>query len=143
MHWDSIVARKIEAAQAEGVFDDLPGQGRPLKLYRNPYIAKDMRISFDVLQNAGFAPRWIELDREIRDRLKLARKDLALGFDPDETGSKASVHALHNFTAAIEEINVMIQALNLLVPSDRFTRVLIDASSEVARIQNTWWNAGS
>lgn len=95
-----------------------------------------MRISFDVLQNAGFAPRWIELDCEIRERLQLARNDLALGYDPDGTGIQASLYAVHNLTVAIEQINVMIKALNLLVPSDRFTRVLLGASSERARIRN-------
>lgn len=47
---------------AYGAFDNLPGKGRPLKLYANPFVERDWQLAFEMLAAAVFAPLWIELD---------------------------------------------------------------------------------
>ncbi len=71
--WEDLAEQRIRAAQEEGLFDDLPGRGRPLTLDDNP-LAGDMQTGFRLLKNAGFAPEWIELDKEIRAELEALRE---------------------------------------------------------------------
>ena len=70
--WETAVDRAIREAQEQGAFDRLPGHGKPLDLAENPY-AGEWAVAFHVLDNAGIAPLWMELNREIVAR----REDLA------------------------------------------------------------------
>src|SRR4051794_32010259 len=61
-HWvDSIIA----GAQERGEFDNLPGAGKPLKLVDSPF-ANGLEVGYGLMKNAGIAPFWVELDKEIR-----------------------------------------------------------------------------
>ena len=62
--WESWVEEAIEEARERGEFDDLPGHGKPLKIETNAY-APEMSLAFSTLKNAGYAPTWMELDRQI------------------------------------------------------------------------------
>jgi hypothetical protein len=64
--WDSLVERRIREAQKQGLFDDLPGKGEPLDLSDNPFLDPSWRTAYKFLQDHGFAPEWIELDKDIR-----------------------------------------------------------------------------
>ncbi|HEX2325900.1 MAG TPA: DUF1992 domain-containing protein, partial [Chloroflexota bacterium] len=62
--WEGHVEQMIREAQERGEFDDLPGAGKPLDLTDNPY-AGEWQSAFRTARNAGAAPLWVELDREI------------------------------------------------------------------------------
>lgn len=62
--WEHWVDRAIKDAQEAGEFDNLPGHGKPLQLDDDAY-AGDWAVGFRVLKNAGMAPLWMELDKEI------------------------------------------------------------------------------
>ena len=62
--WEGHVEQMIREAQARGEFDNLPGAGKPLDLSDNPY-AGEWQSAFRTARNAGAAPLWVELDREI------------------------------------------------------------------------------
>jgi DnaJ homolog subfamily C member 28 len=66
---ESAIEKQIREAIERGDFDHLPGSGKPLDLSENPYTPPDWRLSFKILQDAGMAPDWIELDKEIRREL--------------------------------------------------------------------------
>ena len=63
--WETWVDRLIVAAQERGDFDDLPGHGKPLRIEESPF-AGGLDIGFGILKNAGVAPYWVELEKEIR-----------------------------------------------------------------------------
>ena len=63
-NWDNWVDKAIEEAKARGEFDDLPGQGKPLRVESNPF-APEMDLAHSILKNADMAPPWIELNRAI------------------------------------------------------------------------------
>ncbi|HEX7593708.1 MAG TPA: DUF1992 domain-containing protein [Anaerolineae bacterium] len=63
---ESTIEKQIRQAIERGEFDHLPGKGKPLDLSENPYTPADWRLAYKVLQDAGIAPDWIELDKEIR-----------------------------------------------------------------------------
>ncbi len=60
-----LVEEKILKAQAEGVFDNLPGKGKPLRFEPGPPVNSSLRVSFKILRNAGILPPELELRREI------------------------------------------------------------------------------
>jgi hypothetical protein len=62
--WDSHVDRVIREAQVRGEFDNLPGEGKPLDLEDNPF-AGEWQSAYRIARNAGAAPLWVILDREI------------------------------------------------------------------------------
>lgn len=62
--WDDWIEKEIQEAMARGEFANLPGHGKPLQIESNPFDpSTDM--AYSRLKNAGYAPTWMELDREI------------------------------------------------------------------------------
>lgn len=66
--WDSWIDDAIQEAQERGDFDNLPHHGQPITIAETPF-APDMNAALTTLKNAGYAPTWMELDRDIT-RLK-------------------------------------------------------------------------
>lgn len=62
--WQSSIDSAIEQAISEGQFDNLPGHGKPLQIETNPF-QPELDAGFSQLRNAGYAPTWMEIDREI------------------------------------------------------------------------------
>src|SRR5580765_4792291 len=62
---ETISERRIRDAQDEGLFSNLPGQGKPLNLDDDRGIPEDLRLTFKVLKNAGCLPVEMKLHREI------------------------------------------------------------------------------
>jgi hypothetical protein len=62
--WESWVDKAIAEARDRGEFDNLPGRGKPLQLDDAPF-ADGREIGFGILKNAGMAPYWVELNKEI------------------------------------------------------------------------------
>lgn len=62
--WDSWIEEAILEAQANGEFDNLPHAGMKIELEDTPF-APDMASALRTLKNAGYAPTWMEIDREI------------------------------------------------------------------------------
>ena len=49
-----VAERKIEEALAGGAFENLPGQGLPLKLDDLSHLPPDMRMAYTILKNGGY-----------------------------------------------------------------------------------------
>lgn len=62
---EDLVEDKVREAQARGDFDNLPGKGRPLRLSENPLVPPHIEMTHRLLANAGFAPDWVELAKDI------------------------------------------------------------------------------
>jgi len=61
---DTIAEARIEQAIREGVFDDLPGAGRPLALDDDRLVPEELRAAYRVLKSAGFVPPEVEARRD-------------------------------------------------------------------------------
>jgi hypothetical protein len=61
----NIVEERIQEAQREGLFDNLPGKGKPLKLDDDSAIPDDLRLTFKILKNSNCLPIEMELRKEI------------------------------------------------------------------------------
>jgi hypothetical protein len=71
--WEGHVEQSIRDAQERGEFDNLPGAGKPLDLEENPF-AGEWQSAFRMARNAGAAPLWVQLDREIASDLSGLRE---------------------------------------------------------------------
>ena len=132
--WESLIDRQIREAMEEGSFDDLPHQGEPLPNDDNPHAA-EWGLAFHVLRNAGFAPPWIEADKEVRELL--ARRDTILeraarGIAPTTIGMRRDVDAL---TRLVAEANAAITRLNSEAPSTRQHRRPLVLADELERYE--------
>ena len=70
---ETIAENRILAAQDEGLFDNLPGQGKPLDLFDDSGVPEDLRLTFKILKNAGCLPIEMEAQREIHNLQELLR----------------------------------------------------------------------
>ncbi len=89
------IEEQIRRAMQEGKFDDLPGQGKPLRLEENPFEDPDMRMANHLLRSAGFTLPWIEKKREIEALSGQARRSLRQSWEWRQTALQA--HSPGNF----------------------------------------------
>ena len=128
------VSKQIQEAMERGDFKDLPGKGKPQQFDDNPYIPPAVRTVNQMLKDNGFAPRWIEIDKEIRAETEKAEKlienlkgrrrrlEAQLRAQPLKRDAIRSVfeqeriRALETYTAQLQQLNQKIQQRNLMMP---------------------------
>ena len=84
-----IVEERILNAQRDGLFDNLPGKGKPLELDDDSRIPTALRASFRILKNAGILPPELRLRREISSLRQM------LEFVQDEDEAKDLVREIN------------------------------------------------
>ncbi len=137
--WDSLADRKIREAMEDGVFNDLPGKGKPIHWDENPFASREQEAAFSLLKNAGYTLPWIAELQEIEADLGHARRALLrnwrwLARQPDEPGAGAEewARAQAAFREQIDSVNRRIHLYNLKVPADGFQRLPVDPQREIA-----------
>lgn len=60
----------------QGDFENLPGKGRPLNLDSNPHVDPAEDTLYRILSRNGFAPEWVELNKEIHSGIAEWRTSL-------------------------------------------------------------------
>jgi hypothetical protein len=63
--FEKIVEERIQKAQKDGMFKNLPGAGKPIQ-FEDANIPEDLRIAYKILKNANFLPPEIELRKQIQ-----------------------------------------------------------------------------
>ena len=63
--FDKIVEERIQRAQEDGVFDNLPGKGKPLKLEDDSLVPEELRLTYKILKNSNCLPMEMELRKQI------------------------------------------------------------------------------
>lgn len=130
--FERIAERKIEEAIAEGAFDNLRGRGKPLS-------ASDLETPLDIriLKNAGVAPEWIQVSKEIESLRKECRdlfertgreyrrrrgsaESLPVGSSEREQRMDSFLQWLAksrvNFYRSLKRVNSEILKINILAP---------------------------
>ena len=92
-----LVEDRIQKAQDEGVFDNLPGKGKPLNLEDDSSVPEDLRLTFKVLKNA----RCLPIEMELRKEIFSLRQLLDAAIDPEDR------------RALRRELNLLILNFNL------------------------------
>ena len=126
----AVAERKIQEAIEEGVFDNLPGKGKPLQLDDDPFTPPHLRLANRILKNAGVLPDWMQLEKDIEAaRSECSRmlaemersypERLAALVSPESKQKFASWHARDRseYLRAIKQVNLEIAKLSLMAPS--------------------------
>lgn len=114
----------IYDSMKRGEFENLKGQGKPLKLDPiNPVLDNIEQKINKMLSNSGFAPEWITLDKEIRTAVDKLKSDMETAWNkhgPHPMRQEQLMHweqCLSEFQDSVSTINRKIFNLNLIVPS--------------------------
>ena len=130
---------------SKGEFDNLPLAGKPLpvKVDYNPYSDFTTHKMNEILVEGGFAPEWVTLQKEIRDRIEEIKKKLTkerrrLGAGPLNEKNKVSWDMFcEDFEEKwVKQLNNDIKRFNLLVPPAMFNKqmFLFDLKKEAAKV---------
>ena len=145
--------KQIEEAMERGEFKNLPGEGKPLKLDTNPYLTPQARMTNRLLKENGFAPRWIELEKEIKKEkaqlerllknLKGRRKRLEAiaqqyphrreAISRSFEGERA--RGIEQYSEKLENLNQKIRRVNLLMPTRNRQYALINRTEALNDFQ--------
>lgn len=119
--WGDVIEDKIKQAQDEGVFDDLPGQGKPLRLDDN---SSEDWLGHHMLHEAGLLPDWLQLRKEIhyaRPKVVQALRDYRthgqMGRTPVSSSIPTTAEIEDRYLALARAINRKIDEHNRLCPS--------------------------
>lgn len=134
----------IREAIGDGKFDNLPGQGKPLRLDDNPHANPEWRLAHHMLHSSGYTLPWIALRQEIEGELEAARmalqhawrwrqKGLAVSTPVDQVEAEWQ-RARTAFEGKLATVNRMIADYNIQAPSDKFQLALRKVEREVAAI---------
>jgi Domain of unknown function (DUF1992) len=110
MPFSRLAERRIKEAMREGVFDHLPGAGRPLDLEEYFSAPEDLRMAFSILKNAKCVPAEVELLKEI------ARLERAVAEASDAHARAALERTLANRRT---ELGILLERARLSVRTPR------------------------
>lgn len=136
---ESMAEKMLREAIEAGEFDNLPGKGQPVDLSENPFENPDLRVVHKLLRDAGFAPAWIEEQKDIAATFEAARQTLTRawkiyrpgGVSPNDAAWEKNVA---KFREKAAELNSRIRLYNLKVPSAVFQRRLFDADKVIEAV---------
>ncbi len=115
--FERIAEEKIRRAQREGIFDELPGRGRPLQIEDDRGVPEDLRLAYKILKNADCLPPELALKKEIRQM-----EDM-LSAIPDEREQYRQIKRL-NFK--IMKLNMMGRRSPLFEETQVYYKKLVD-----------------
>lgn len=108
-----MVERHISEAQAQGVFDNLPGAGKPLQLDDDAMVPEELRAAYRILKNSGYVPPEVEALRDLRE----VEQMLERAHDDAERSALAG-----KFSALMARAGIM-RGRNFSVDNDYFLKV--------------------
>lgn len=153
MSWMEIIAdRKIRDAMDEGVFENLPGKGKPLNLDQDPRVPPEQRAAYRLMKEAQFLPDWIQADKEIRvfqegleARIARFRETWQLNRESLLETAPRSRRLRHDHerdqflyktALALVELNRRIDHLNLIVPTLGQQRLRVDVNERMTELED-------
>jgi hypothetical protein len=127
----NVVEQRIQHSQREGDFENLSGKGKPLEMVGNPHADPDEDIAYRVLAKNGFAPEWVELNKDIRFRIWRWRAALRLAWQQQQEDTQRDecekqqkwTTLLMQFEEELQDVNRKV-LLNIL-----YTCILVNSQT--------------
>ena len=73
--WADVVSKRIEEAMRRGDFDNLAGQGKPLRVEQEPFVPEDQQMAYKLLKNNDMTPSWIAERKEMLRAMETWREN--------------------------------------------------------------------
>ena len=115
--YESLIDQIMNKAQADGLMDNLPGQGQPLNLEDDALVPDEYRLGHRMLKASGFAPPWIEAQREVeqeRARLDTWLKDAKRRLPHLDAPARAALKVAYR--RKLDDLQRLIMNYNLQAP---------------------------
>lgn len=133
--FQSLIDQHIAAAEAAGAFQNLPGAGKPLNLDDDSTVPPEYRTAFRLLKNAGFAPPWIELQKEIRtEQASLSTWRDAQNRRWADCDAEEQQQLRAEYRRRLIALNRQITSFNLMAPRSAPHLPTFRVEAEVARL---------
>lgn len=143
--WKEMAEESIEEAIRSGVFDNLPGRGKPLKLIENPY-APGTELAYQLLRDNQYTLPWISQRMSLLARIESLREEIRLSWCDHQAAYEASSNTVDRLSLAqhwqemlaswaelIREQNKEIATLNLKQPADYLEIMKLSLDRELTR----------
>ena len=141
---ERIAHEKIRDSMGRGEFKNLKGMGKPLRREHDNPVIDDMQQKLNrLLSDAGFAPEWIALNKEIRQSIENVKKRLSAcwskcGPHPMTPERKKEwEQELEELSQTVKNINKKINNFNLIVPSLTAQRTHVRLELLVSKVTAT------
>lgn len=144
-HWSSVMDELFEEAVRDGVFDNLPGQGKPLNLTKNPF-GGDHDLAYQLLKDNDYTLPWISERNEITKQVDQFRSKIpkvwqryvseyqASRSDTVRLSLKLGWNGyLEELQTRIVELNALIANVNLKQPGERLEILKLSLKQELSR----------
>jgi hypothetical protein len=73
--WADLVSKRIEEAMRRGDFENLRGQGKPMRLEQEPFVPEEQQMANRILKNNDMTPNWIAERKEMLRALESWRAE--------------------------------------------------------------------
>jgi DnaJ homolog subfamily C member 28 len=145
----SLIEELIQEAQENGLFDNLPGKGKPLNLNKNLYAA-DMELANELLKENDLPPAWILQRNEILDKIAKIRMEIKQQWERQQqefaiaTTNKGELtirwdNACLSWIDEITALNKGIDRFNLKRPFDNLEIFKLSLENELKRANASRW----
>lgn len=144
--WHDLMEDLIEDGRRRGLFDDLPGAGRPLDLDQNIYEGSNA-LANRLMKHNDIRPAWLTHRLDVTDKIDSFRADLARTWDryrvafeqaPDGSHRPAlSIgwdDACKGWQASIDRLNNEIGSYNLKRPPGQPELIKLRLPDELKRV---------
>lgn len=112
-----IAERKIADAIDQGLFDNLPGKGKPLVLDDDSLTPAASRVGNRILKNAGVVPDWVSFEGEIDAAKATAAAFLAKWSQHSpETPPERLLNAKDEYQRLLKDANHLILKYSMVSP---------------------------
>lgn len=143
--WSDVMDRLIEDAMRQGAFDDLPGRGKPLKLFKNPY-APGTELAYQLLKDNNYTLPWIAQRNQALEKIDLFRAEIRrvwLRYQDEYKTSESELirmglsagwrQKLAEWELHTRQLNKLIADVNLKQPAEMLEIVKLALDSELSR----------
>lgn len=115
--YEGLIDERIAQALADGLFDNLPGRGRPQRLDDDALVPEADRAGYRLLKANGFAPMWIEARTDLsEERARLAAWLAAANADWPRLAPRRRQALRAEYRQKLEDLQRAILHYNLRLP---------------------------
>ena len=131
------IEEHILQARKKGAFENLSGEGKPIVLEANPYRG-DQALAFDILQQAGFTPGWVDERKTIEADIERSMKALQRSWNRIEGNYRRDqgwLTAERQFRQDCLRVNQNIRTYNLKAPQGIPHLVELNVERELIKLR--------
>lgn len=121
----------LRDAMQRGEFDNLPGQGQPLKLDDDPTVPDDLKLAHKIMRDNNIVPDWVAEGAALEAALASFQADLRQALRTSGGALRPRTRA--EFAERLAHYNRRVLSYNLKVPPGVTHRMSLDLDNELRR----------